>query len=84
MTTTLQSLYMADPGSREYDTARAAKVAEIAEYIATHVADGVNVTVAAESLMADAEEAGHIDGDDVSGELAGRYTASGNPLTFTL
>ncbi len=86
--TTLQALYeslgaLTDAEEREYSRRRAAKIAEIAAYIAEYLDPRVSVIGLAETLMASAEDMGRIQGDDVHGEVASRYTRNGNPLTFT-
>lgn len=85
---TLQELCAAagdsDEAGRAYDAARAAKVSEIAAYIADLMRDPHHADAIAETIMANAEEMGRIDGDAVNGELAGRYTKTGNPLPFSI
>ena len=86
-TTTLEALYYAlddEAAAAEYGKRRAAKVAEIAAYLADHLRDGVDVDVTAEWIMAGAEETGRFDGDAIGGEVPGRYTRSGNALPFTI
>ncbi len=92
--TTLQALYeslgaLTDAEEREYSRRRAGKIAEIAAYIAEYLdprdmAQPLSVIGLAEALMASAEDMNRIQGDDVHGEVASRYTRNGNPLTFTV
>lgn len=84
---TLQEMHSGDENGPvdSYWPARAHKVAAIAEYITDQI-KGREFTAEwlAERLMCTAEEMGRIDGDDVSGEVASRYTTTGNPLTFII
>ena len=86
---TLESLYSAlgdcdETTERQYDLARKAKVAQIAEYIATFMKEPHYAGSVAEAIMASAEEMGRIDGDSISGELSSHYTTTRNPNAFTL
>lgn len=65
-----------------YDDARRAKIVAIAEYIGDYLKPGLSAERMAEQLMSIAEESDQICGDSVSGEVASRYTRSGNPLVF--
>ena len=87
MTTNIEALYLAlgdgdKATERAYDKARAAKVAEIAEYLAAQGFDDPGYW--AEHAMKRAEEQGTIIGDEVSAEIAGHRTPSGRPLAFTV
>lgn len=73
-----------DANAEAYRAARAAKVAEIAEYIADYLKDGIDPTELAERLMTSAESAGNVFGDDVNGEIPSRYTKTGNPGHFSV
>lgn len=68
----------------EYDAARAAKVAEIALYLEGQVKPDLDLNRLAEAAMSSAEEMGRIRGDEISAEIAARYTISGHPLPFTV
>lgn len=84
---TLEELYsrICDKAAeRAYVERRAEKVSEIVDYLDGRLREGVDVKITAEDLMAAAEEMGRIRGNIVSGEVAGRYTATGNPLPFEL
>jgi len=83
---TLEDLYNAlnDETAAEYGKRRAAKVAEIADYIKDHLRDGVDVDATAEWIMAGAEETGRFDGDCIAGELPSRYAKDGKPLPFLI
>lgn len=87
-TKTLQDLFRAlgddEAVTAEYDRRRAAKVAEIAAYIAAYLRDGVDVAATAEWIMASAEEMGRFDGDCINGEVPPTLTRDGNPLPFTI
>jgi len=86
-TATLEDLYNTlddDAAAAEYGKRRAAKVAEIADYIKDHLRADVDVDATAEWIMAGAEETGRFDGDAIGGELPSRYTQSGTPLPFTI
>lgn len=86
--TTFESLYRAlgddEAVTAEYDRRRAAKVTEIAAYIATYLRDGVDVAATAEWIMANAEEMGRFDGDYINGEVPASLTRDGNPLPLTI
>ena len=88
MKLTLESLYrsMPDDGSPAYDSMRAAKVAEIAEYLDGLLRDNSQEQreFLAEEAMKSAEEMGRFRDDCVSGEISRRYTADRNPLVFTI
>lgn len=85
---TLEQLYHSDLSddatATEYGRRRTAKVQEIAAYIADRLEHPHIATLLAASIMANAEEMGWLDGDTVGGEIASRYTISGNPLPFTI
>lgn len=85
---TLETLYLSNPSDdaawREYNQRRASKVAEIAEYVARAALSDVNPMMVAEDIMQAAEEQGRVHGDDVSGEIAARFTKSGNPVPLTI
>lgn len=87
-TKTLQDLFRAlgddEAVTAEYDRRRATKVAEIAEYIADHLRDGVDAAKTAEWIMAGAEEMNRFDGDCIHGEVPPTLTRDGNPLPFTI
>lgn len=77
---TFEHLYMAlDP---RYDRRRAAKVQAIASYLRGRVK--IDPTRAAEYVMSGAEEMGRFSGNSVSGEIPGRWTVSGHPLTVSV
>ena len=84
--TTLEFLYrtMPEDGSPEYDAKRAAKVAEIAEYLDGLLSDNSREQrdFLAEQAMQEAEEMGRFRDDSVCGEISRRYTADHNPLGF--
>jgi len=86
--TTLEALYNAlgenEATEAEYGQRRAAKVAEIADYIKDYLRADVDVDAMAEEIMAGAEETGRFDGDCVAGELPSRYTKDGKPLPFLI
>lgn len=86
MTKTFEQLYTDAElfAGADYAAKRSAKVAEIADYAIGIVRADVDVAVLAESLMSSAEEMGWFDGDDINGEIAGRYTLNGNPCPFTI
>lgn len=88
MTDTLESLYRAchesDDAMRAYDKARAAKVAEIADYLKPHLSDPDTAPHWAAHVMGNAEGMGRIDGDEVTGEIPSRATLAGNPLPFSI
>ena len=86
MTNTLESLSISQSAldNGEYDRRRAQKVQEVTDYIRDFLKDPKIADAVAESIMATAEEMGRINGDEINGEVASRYTASGNPLPFTI
>jgi hypothetical protein len=87
---TLEDLYgdetLGDDGevAMEYDRRRAAKVAEIAEYVRDHVKNPDIAEDIAEDWMSHAEDIGDIYGNDVHGEIPSRYTISGSPIAVTI
>lgn len=86
MTATLEQIYMTAPESEAYAKARFAKAVQLTSYLAVHL-DSSNYefyqSLAFEAIDR-AEEMGRIHGDEISGEIAGRYTPTGNPLPFTI
>ncbi|MFA7334861.1 MAG: hypothetical protein WC130_11305 [Kiritimatiellia bacterium] len=61
-----------------------AAIARIESYIAGHLKPGVDAAKYAAELFATAEENGNFRGDDVTGEIAARYSKTGNPVPFTV
>ena len=87
--TDFETLYMAlgdcdDATEKAYDLKRREKVAEISAYISDFLADPLYAPEIAEALMQSAETGGHVDGDEIYGEVSGAHTAGGNPLAFTI
>ena len=85
-TITLEAAYRGDEDGpmAVYDELRATAVKAIAAYIEPHLKAAIAPEAMAEALMVTAEEKDHIDGNEVSGEVSGRYTIDGNPLSFTV
>ena len=70
--------------TQSYDEKRALKVSEISEYIQSFLKEPHLASALAEKIMSSAEEQGGFDDDgSIRGEIASRYTTSGNPLPFT-
>lgn len=81
---TLEELYYAsDERSSGYDAARQAKVKEIAEYL-EGVTNLSNTEEWAEMFMSNAESNGRIFQNEVSFEISGLQTKTGNPLPVTI
>ena len=84
--TTLERLYHDQPDSEAYAKARFAKVRKLTEYLATQLnSDNYEFCEGlAFDAFARAEDMGRIRGDEVSGEIPGRYVSTGSPLVFTI
>jgi hypothetical protein len=67
----------------EYDALRQKAKSELIEWATPHLKDGdLYAEAIIEAAISSAEEMGQIHGDSFHGEIAGRYTVNGNPLTF--
>jgi hypothetical protein len=67
----------------EYRDLRAKAKTELIEWAVPFLKNGdLHAEPIIEAAIQSAEEMGRVRGNAFSGEIAGRYTSSGNPLTF--